>query len=133
MIVGRGGSHLRDPNRTPATLGSSLRNVALREFNGSNHQRGNFRGYPGTLAVSPRGRAFGPGASGAVAVDKRLYLDINRFATRTAWAHGVLAFFARPTALVILAVLVVLAIARARAVGVGGSDPDQIASLLWVV
>jgi undecaprenyl-diphosphatase len=66
-------------------------------------------------------------------VDKRLYLEINRFATRTAWAHGVIAFFARPSALLILAILVVLALVRARAVGLGGNDPDQLAALLWVV
>jgi membrane-associated phospholipid phosphatase len=63
-------------------------------------------------------------------VDRRLYLDVNRFAARTAWAHGVLAFFARPSALVILAVLLLLALARARMVGFGGTDPDQMAALV---
>jgi len=66
-------------------------------------------------------------------VDKRLYLDVNRFAARTAWAHGLFAFFARPSALVILAVLFLVATVRARAVGLGGSDLDQIAALGWVV
>jgi membrane-associated phospholipid phosphatase len=64
-------------------------------------------------------------------VDTRFYLDVNRFAMRTAWAHGVLAFFARPSALVILAVLLALALARARVTGFGGSDIDQIAALVW--
>jgi len=65
-------------------------------------------------------------------VDKRLYLDVNRFAARTAWAHGVVAFFARPSALVIFAVLLLVALLRARAAGLGGSDLDQVATLIWV-
>lgn len=65
-------------------------------------------------------------------MDRRLYLDVNRFATRTAWAHGVIAFFARPSALVILAVLLLVALARARVAGLGGTDLDQIAALVWV-
>ena len=50
-----------------------------------------------------------------------------------AWAHGVLAFFARPTALIVLVVLLALALARARVAGFGGSDIDQLAALLWAV
>lgn len=65
-------------------------------------------------------------------MDRRFYLDVNRLAVRTAWAHGVLAFFARPWALVILAVLFVLALAHARVTGFGGSDIDQIAAVVWV-
>jgi len=65
-------------------------------------------------------------------VDRRFYLDVNRFAAQTAWAHGVLAFFARPLALLVLAALLLLALARARLAGFGGSDIDQIASLVWV-
>lgn len=65
-------------------------------------------------------------------MDRRFYLDVNRFAARTAWAHGVLAFFARPLALVILAIVLLLALARARVTGFGGSDIDQLASLVWV-
>jgi undecaprenyl-diphosphatase len=64
-------------------------------------------------------------------VDKRLYLDVNRLAIRTTWAHGVLAFFARPYALVILVALVAVALVRARLTGFGGSDIDQIAALVW--
>jgi undecaprenyl-diphosphatase len=66
-------------------------------------------------------------------VDKRLYLDVNRLSTRTAWAHGVAAFLARPSALAILAVLLVLAFVRARTGDLGGSDLDQMAALLWTV
>jgi undecaprenyl-diphosphatase len=64
-------------------------------------------------------------------VDQRLYLDVNRFATRTAWAHFLGAFFARPEALLILVVLFLLALVRARATGLGSTDPDQIAALWW--
>jgi membrane-associated phospholipid phosphatase len=66
-------------------------------------------------------------------VDQRLFLDVNRFAARTAWAHSVAAFLARPWALAILALLVLVAMLRARAAGLGGSDLDQIAALIWVV
>ena len=59
------------------------------------------------------------------------YLDVNRFATRTVWAHGVLAFLARPYSLAILAVLFVVALAGARLGAFGGSDIDQIAALVW--
>lgn len=65
-------------------------------------------------------------------MDRRFYLDVNRFAMRTAWAHSVLVFFARPWALVVLAGLLVLALARARVAGFGGSDIDQLAALVWV-
>jgi membrane-associated phospholipid phosphatase len=65
-------------------------------------------------------------------VDRRFYLDVNRFAMRTAWAHSVLVFFARPWALVVLAGLLVLALSRARVAGFGGSDIDQLAALVWV-
>ena len=64
-------------------------------------------------------------------MDKRLYLDVNRFAMRTTWAHGVLGFFARPLALVLFAVLVLVALFRSRAVGLRGSDPDRVAALVW--
>ena len=64
-------------------------------------------------------------------MDRRWYLDVNRFAARTAWAHGVAAFFARPLALGILAFLVLIALARARVAGFGGTDIDKIAVLLW--
>jgi len=65
-------------------------------------------------------------------VDRRVYLDVNRLATRTVWAHGVLAFLARPYALVIIAVLLLVALARARLGAFGGSDIDQLAALVWV-
>jgi len=64
-------------------------------------------------------------------VDRRWYLDVNRFATRTAWAHGLMSFLARPVALVILAALLLLALARARIAGFGGTDLDRIAALGW--
>ena len=65
-------------------------------------------------------------------MDRRWYLVVNRFATRTAWAHGVMAFLARPLALVILAVLLLVALVRARVTGFGGTDLDKIARLVWV-
>ena len=71
-------------------------------------------------------------ASGVHAVDRRFYLDVNRFAMHTTWAHAVLAFFARPTALIVLAALLLLALVRARLAGFGGSDIDQMAALVWV-
>ncbi|MGO9405818.1 MAG: phosphatase PAP2 family protein [Acidimicrobiales bacterium] len=83
------------------------------------------------MGVSPPGREL-RSASGAFAVDRRWYLDVNRFATRTAWAHGAMAFFARPSALVILAVLLLIGLARARVAGFGGTDLDKIAALVWV-
>ena len=65
-------------------------------------------------------------------MDQRLFLDVNRFAARTAWAHSVAAFLARPWALAVFALLVLVAMLRARAAGLGGSDLDQIAALIWV-
>jgi undecaprenyl-diphosphatase len=65
-------------------------------------------------------------------MDRRLYLDLNSLAARTAWAHGVLAFFARPYALAIFALLLLLALAQARLAGFGGADVDQLAGLAWV-
>lgn len=64
-------------------------------------------------------------------MDRRLFLDINHFAMRTAWAHGVMSFFARPYALCVLAALLLLALLRARLSGFGGSDIDQLAALCW--
>lgn len=64
-------------------------------------------------------------------MDRRFYLDVNNLAARTAWAHGAMAFFARPYALLILVALFLLALVRARVSGFGGSDPDQLAGLCW--
>ncbi len=66
-------------------------------------------------------------------MDGRWYLDVNRFATRTAWAHGVMSFFARPLALAILVALLLVALVRARVAGFGGTDLDRIAALVWAV
>ena len=65
-------------------------------------------------------------------MDRRLYLDVNRFAARTAWAHVVVAFFARPAVLVVLVLLFAIALARSRVAGFGGTDLDEIARVLWV-
>jgi undecaprenyl-diphosphatase len=62
-------------------------------------------------------------------VDSRLYLDVNHWAARSAWAHGVLAFFARPTALAILVVLLALAVVRTVVVSFGDVDLDRIGAL----
>jgi membrane-associated phospholipid phosphatase len=64
-------------------------------------------------------------------VDKRLYLDVNRLATRTSWAHGLEAFLARPAALLMLVVLVMIALVRALSARFGGNDPDQMAAVAW--
>jgi membrane-associated phospholipid phosphatase len=64
-------------------------------------------------------------------MDRRFYLDVNRLAARTAWAHSTMAFFARPFALLILVALLLIALARARMSGFGGSDIDQLAALVW--
>jgi undecaprenyl-diphosphatase len=64
-------------------------------------------------------------------MDRRFYLDVNRLAARTAWAHSTLAFLARPYALFILLAFLAFALARARMTGFGGSDIDQIAALVW--
>lgn len=65
-------------------------------------------------------------------MDRRVYLDVNRLAARTVWAHGVLTFLARPYALVILGVILLVVLARARLGSFGGSDIDQIAAVVWV-
>jgi membrane-associated phospholipid phosphatase len=44
-----------------------------------------------------------------------------------------MSFFARPLALVILAVLLLVALVRARVTGFGGTDLDRIADLAWAV
>jgi membrane-associated phospholipid phosphatase len=66
-------------------------------------------------------------------MDNRFYLDVNRLAVRSAWAHGVMSFLARPYALAIVAFLVLVALVRARGGGFGGSDLDQLAAVTWVV
>ena len=124
---------LRVPDPTSGTPGDTPKRSAQREFIRAGPHRGNFRWIPCDCC-----RLATPGepslrASGASAVDQRLFLDVNRFAARTAWAHGVAAFLARPWALAILALLVLVAMLRARAAGLGGSDLDQIAALIWVV
>ena len=47
--------------------------------------------------------------------------------------HGVMSFFARPSALVILVALLVAALVRARVAGFGGTDLDKIAALALAV
>ena len=65
-------------------------------------------------------------------MDRRFYLDVNRFATRTAWAHSALAFLRPPLrARLSSLAFVAFALARARLAGFGGSDIDQIAALVW--
>lgn len=71
------------------------------------------------------------GLRGGAAVDKRLYLDVNRLATRTSWAHGLSAFLARPSGLLILVVLLLLTLVRAFSARLGGNDTDQMAAVTW--
>ena len=103
-----------------------------RKFNGASCRNASLVDTLGLWGVPPAGWALGSG-SGAFAVDRRWYLDVNRFATRTAWAHGVMSFFARPLALAILVALLLVALVRARVAGFGGTDLDRIAALAWAV
>ncbi|MCU1492946.1 MAG: phosphoesterase PA-phosphatase related protein [Acidimicrobiaceae bacterium] len=64
-------------------------------------------------------------------MDTTLFLDINRFARRTAWAHGFMHLYALYLGLAVLAVLAVLAFWRARS-GWLDVSASRIAATLWV-
>ena len=61
--------------------------------------------------------------------DTRYYLDINRLARHTAWAHALAHWYALYVGLGILALLVVLACLRARTRSHG--SPHRLAGALW--
>jgi len=64
-----------------------------------------------------------------VAIDTRWYLDINRLAIRTPWAHSFAHFFALYGGVGVLVVLVILACLRARSRAYG--NPRRLAGALW--
>ena len=64
-------------------------------------------------------------------MDKRLYLDVNRFAGQSAWLHDVARFLTGPGGLILLAALLLAAYLQARSGGLGGSDLDQVAAVVW--
>lgn len=61
--------------------------------------------------------------------DTRYYLDVNRLARHTAWAHGVAHWFALSVGVAILALLIVLACLRGRSRAHG--SPRRLAAALW--
>jgi len=64
-------------------------------------------------------------------LDTQWYLDVNRFARQTAWAHSFMHFYALYGGVLLLALLVVVAFWRARGgFGFGGSA-GQVAAVLW--
>jgi undecaprenyl-diphosphatase len=64
--------------------------------------------------------------------DTRLYLDVNRFAARTGWAHGFMRVYAEYAGLVLLVALVALALWQARGGIYGGASLPAVAGALWV-
>jgi undecaprenyl-diphosphatase len=64
--------------------------------------------------------------------DTRLFLDVNRFAARTAWAHGFMRAYAEYAGLIVLAALVALALWQARGGIYGGASLPAVADALWV-
>jgi undecaprenyl-diphosphatase len=64
--------------------------------------------------------------------DTRLFLDVNRFAARTAWVHGFMRAYAGYAGLVVLAALVALALWQARGGIYGGASLTAVADALWV-
>jgi len=66
-------------------------------------------------------------------VDKRLYLDVNRLAGESSWAHAIASLLARSGGMILLGLLVLLALWSARRRSFGGSDLDRLAAVAWVV
>jgi len=64
-------------------------------------------------------------------VDTRLYLDVNRFAQRTSWAHEAMHVYALYLGVVLLAVAALAAYWRARGGWLGDSSSRRIAATLW--
>lgn len=61
--------------------------------------------------------------------DTRYYLDVNRLARQTGWAHGMAHWFALYIGVGILALLLVLACLRGR--GRAHGSPRRLAAALW--
>jgi membrane-associated phospholipid phosphatase len=64
--------------------------------------------------------------------DTRLFLDVNRFANRTAWAHGFMRDYAEYAGIALLVALVALALWQARGGIYGGGSLPAVADALWV-
>ncbi len=64
-------------------------------------------------------------------MDTRLYLDLNRFARRTGWAHGVMHAYALYLGVALLAAAALLAYWRARGAWFGESSSRRVAATLW--
>lgn len=64
-----------------------------------------------------------------MSVDTRFYLDVNRLARQTPWAHGIARAFALYGGVALLAALLVLACLRARTRSHG--SPRRLAGALW--
>jgi membrane-associated phospholipid phosphatase len=62
--------------------------------------------------------------------DTRLYLDVNRFAARTAWLHGVVRAYAGVAGIAVLCLLLLVAWWRARD-SFGGGGTANVADVLW--
>lgn len=63
--------------------------------------------------------------------DARLYLNINVFAERTAWAHGFMRIFVLYLGVILLACLVAAAIWRARGGAFALGDKDRLPDAVW--
>jgi membrane-associated phospholipid phosphatase len=63
--------------------------------------------------------------------DTRLYLDVNNFAERTAWVHGVMRAYYSWAGLLLLALVGLVALWRARGGLYGGGVTDRVADVLW--
>ncbi len=63
--------------------------------------------------------------------DSGLFLDVNRVAQSSGWAHGVVRAYAEYAGLAILAFLVVLAVWRGRGGIYGGGSTEAISDGLW--
>jgi membrane-associated phospholipid phosphatase len=63
--------------------------------------------------------------------DTRLYLDMNRFAERTAWLHGVVRTYAGAVGIVVLGLVLLAAWWRARDDVFGGGGAKRVADVCW--
>jgi len=64
-------------------------------------------------------------------VDTTLYLDVNRFARDTTWAHGVMRAYALVAGVAVLAALVLLAYVRARGDHLLADSAQRLAATVW--
>ncbi len=64
-------------------------------------------------------------------MDTRLYLDLNRFARSTVWAHGFMRAYALYLGLVLLGAAALLAYGQARSSWLGDGSSRRVAATLW--